>query len=284
MLKTRVLTALALAAGLLLAIFFLSQHTWAWLTALLAAIAAWEWGGLTGYQKFGQKAWGGVVFVLCIVIMAIKPDWITAASALKFEPSGEQWLYAVAFVFWVFLVPTMLKHHQALQGLLKSRLIGGLCGLLVIIPTWLAMVQLRSLGAGVFITLLCAVFLSDIGAYAAGRSFGKNKLAPSISPGKTWEGAIGGGIAVILFGLLMFYKQKSGFDSNTIPLAIVILLLAGFSAVGVLGDLWESLFKRMSGRKDSSNILPGHGGLLDRIDSLTSTLPCTAFLWLFLAY
>ena len=124
---------------------------------------------------------------------------------------------------------------------------------------------------------MSVVWLADIGAYFAGRSFGKHKLAPAISPGKTWEGAIGGAVAVLAYGLLLSSKLPPTLAGN-LPLLLMVLVL--LTAISILGDLFESLLKRQAGLKDSSNVLPGHGGVLDRIDSLTSTLPLVALVWL----
>jgi phosphatidate cytidylyltransferase len=126
------------------------------------------------------------------------------------------------------------------------------------------------------LAVLAAVWIADIGAYCAGKTFGRRKLAPAISPGKTWEGALGASLAVLAYGVAM--RQAFGIDS--IPLALWLCGLLALTAISIIGDLFESLLKRQAGLKDSSSILPGHGGVLDRIDSLTSTLPAVALLWL----
>ncbi len=118
--------------------------------------------------------------------------------------------------------------------------------------------------------------MADIGAYFSGRTLGRHKLAPSISPGKTWEGAIGGGLAVLAYGFLLSPHLPAGLGNSPVKLFIALVVL---TAISVIGDLFESLLKRQAGLKDSSNILPGHGGALDRIDSLTSTLPLVALVW-----
>jgi phosphatidate cytidylyltransferase len=121
------------------------------------------------------------------------------------------------------------------------------------------------------------VWLADIAAYFFGRTFGKRKLAPSISPGKTWEGAIGGGVAVVVYGFMLAPQLPGKLSANYGLLLLVLIVLV---AISIIGDLFESLLKRQAGLKDSSNVLPGHGGVLDRIDSLTSTLPLVALTWL----
>ena len=120
--------------------------------------------------------------------------------------------------------------------------------------------------------------MADVAAYFSGRAFGKHKLAPAISPGKTWEGAIGAAVGVVVYGIAL--RLAFGFAPLSLPLWVLCLL--GVTAISIVGDLFESMLKRQAGIKDSSNVLPGHGGVLDRIDSLTSTLPVVALLWLLL--
>lgn len=146
----------------------------------------------------------------------------------------------------------------------------------MLLPTWLALVQLRAVHPGVLLAVMALVWMADIAAYFAGRKFGRNKLAPSISPGKTQEGALGAFIGVMLYGLVIGHFLLAG----KVPLTAWMLALVLATAVSIIGDLFESLLKRKAGIKDSSNILPGHGGVLDRIDSLTSTLPLAALAWL----
>jgi len=150
-------------------------------------------------------------------------------------------------------------------------------GAIVLLPLWLALVQLRQAGPLAVLAIMAVVWLADIGAYFSGRRFGKHKLAPAISPGKTWEGAIGGSLLVIVCGLLLASRLPPALAGKQLLLLLVLLLL---TAISVVGDLFESLLKRQADLKDSSNVLPGHGGVLDRIDSLTSTLPLVALVWL----
>jgi phosphatidate cytidylyltransferase len=155
-------------------------------------------------------------------------------------------------------------------------LLGLLIGIVVLFPTWLALVQLRVVGPGVLLAIMATVWMADIAAYFSGKTFGKHKLAPTISPGKTWEGAIGAGIGVVFYGIAL----RLGFSFEPVGLPLWVLGLLAVTAISIMGDLYESMLKRQAGIKDSSNVLPGHGGVLDRIDSLTSTLPVVALLWL----
>jgi phosphatidate cytidylyltransferase len=143
-----------------------------------------------------------------------------------------------------------------------------LIGWFVLLPTCLALYQLRAISPMILLGLMATIWISDTAAYFAGRSFGKHKLAVTISPGKTWEGVIGALIAVLIYALVWNYLTEEKFLSVfLVPLLLLLVVL------GVIGDLFESLVKRHAGVKDSGNLLPGHGGILDRIDALTSTLP-----------
>ncbi|HRE15603.1 MAG TPA: phosphatidate cytidylyltransferase, partial [Rhodocyclaceae bacterium] len=159
---------------------------------------------------------------------------------------------------------------------LGSRAFALAAGIVVIVPTWVAIVQLRLPGPLFLLAVMAAVWIADVGAYLFGRLFGRHKLAINISPGKTWEGAIGGGVLVLLYGLVL--RHLSGVEGY--PLWVWIAVFVALGIFSVIGDLLESLLKRQVGLKDSSAVLPGHGGVMDRIDSLTSVLPLAAFLLL----
>ena len=150
---------------------------------------------------------------------------------------------------------------------------------MVLLPTWLALVLLRHLGPWALLGIMALVWIADIAAYFTGRAFGRRKLAPQISPGKTWEGAYGAVAGVLIYGLAVYFLAGS---AVILPVLLLIPTLLVLTAVSIIGDLFESLLKRQAGIKDSSQLLPGHGGILDRIDSLTSTLPLVTLLWLVL--
>ena len=274
MLKTRVITALALMALLLPSLFWLPQAQWALLIAAFIGVAGWEWGALLGWQRIGRLLLGVITAAICAGLSFSYP---TAIGVNEFLPA-QAWvfvLYGLSAAFWLLLIPFWLKGKWALRGVS-----GLLVGAVVLLPTWLAMVQLRALGPVVLLVVFGGVWMADIAAYFSGRRFGKRKLAPSISPGKTWEGAYGATVGVLVYGLLIGHFFLA--DRISLPLWIAVLLL--LTAVSIIGDLFESLLKRKAGIKDSSNVLPGHGGVLDRIDSLTSTLPLVAAIWLLFVY
>lgn len=274
MLKTRVITALVLMALLLPSLFYSSQAGWALLVAAFIGVAAWEWGALLGWPNTRRIILGVATALFCALLSVIVPDVIGAG---EIAAPAQPWVllaYAVAAAFWCLVMPLWLKNKWSLGGFS-----GLLVGAVVLLPTWLAMVQLRMLGAGALLGIFAVVWMADIAAYFSGKAFGKHKLAPTISPGKTWEGAIGAGVGVVIYGLVV--RQLFGLEFISLPLWIAALV--GVTAVSIVGDLYESLLKRKAGIKDSSNILPGHGGVLDRIDSLTSTLPVVALVWLLFA-
>lgn len=270
MLKTRVITALALMALLLPSLFYLPQAAWSLLIAGFIGIAGWEWGALLGWRGIARLALGAAVAVLCALLGLLFPAEIGADGFLPDSP-WVKFFYGASLLFWALLLPFWLRQKWSLGGVS-----GLLVGAVVLLPTWLAMVQLRALGPGVLLAVFAVVWVADIAAYFAGRAFGKRKLAPAISPGKTWEGALGAIAGVQIYGWLMYHFFFSGVLAAPAWGALLLVL----TAVSIVGDLFESLLKRKAGIKDSSNILPGHGGVLDRIDSLTSTLPVVAFFWL----
>jgi phosphatidate cytidylyltransferase len=271
MLKTRIITALLLAAGLLAAIFLLPPAGWLVFCALLCAGAAWEWGGLAGWSNRGRIAYGAALGGLCLI--------------LSTEFAGAI-LCVLAVGFWVLVVPFWLKYKWRLQNWSAV-----LVGFIVLVPTTVTFVFLRPTDSPGFVLLFMAiVWVADTVAYFTGRAFGRKKLAPSISPGKTWAGAIGAVLGVVVYCNIVLIcgwwesrEMLAGFfeDVPARVVAVTILLQLMFIGAAVFsigGDLFESLLKRLAGVKDSSSLLPGHGGILDRIDSLTSTLPLIGLL------
>ena len=257
MLKARIITALFLLAGLSYALFGLSDSGWIAFVALVIGLAGWEWGRLAVFPSAG-----------CIVYGLATAAFYVALTLLA-GPSIRLGLYLLSAAFWIILVPLFLARRP---GIGKPP-VAALLGWLVLLPASLAMVQLHDRGPLVLFAVMAAVWVADIGAYFVGRAFGKRKLAPAISPGKSWEGAYGGAAGVMIYGFVVAFGAGFMTGVSVTGIAALTLALLLFAAVSVEGDLFESLLKRQAGIKDSSNLLPGHGGVLDRIDSLTSTLP-----------
>lgn len=270
MLKTRVITALVLLVLVLPSLFFLPQAYWALLVALFIGVAAWEWGGLLGFEQNKRLLTGAALATLCAAAILLDPAAIAGALSPWVMVS-----YGMAALFWCAVIPFWLRAKWKLPHGFPGLLVG----LVVLFPTWLALVQLRVAGPGVLLAIMATVWMADIAAYFSGKTFGKHKLAPTISPGKTWEGALGAGVGVVLYGIVL----RLAFSFAPVGLPLWMLGLLALTAISIMGDLYESMLKRQAGIKDSSNVLPGHGGVLDRIDSLTSTLPVVALLWLLVA-
>lgn len=266
LLKARVLTAILLLAGLLPSVFWLSQAMWAALMGVVAGIACWEWGALAGMRNPVRLVFGGLAGALLCLVSLTTPALVDVQ-----QPILAFYIYGLTIVFWLAIVPMWLFKGWKLS----SGMIGLVTGVVVIFPAWLAIVQLRALGTEILLGVLAVVWIADVAAYFAGKRFGKRKLAPSISPGKTWEGVFGAMAGVVLYGFAIRDGFQLVVSADRWLLALLIV-----TGVSIVGDLFESMLKRQVGLKDSSQILPGHGGVLDRIDSLTSTLPCVAFMWL----
>jgi phosphatidate cytidylyltransferase len=180
-----------------------------------------------------------------------------------------------ATLFWVAIAPAWLYFGWRIPSKIASTFIGAL----VLIATWVSAVQLQSRSPALLLALMAIVWVADTAAYFAGRRFGKRRLAPSISPGKTWEGVYGALIAVAIYAIaLLPFSTRAGYSGPMLPAAatvwiVLVLVLAG---VSIVGDLFESQLKRQRGVKDSGKLLPGHGGILDRIDALMAALPPAA--------
>ena len=265
MLRSRVLTAVILLALFLLALFALPVSGWTVLVILLVLQGASEWARLA--RLTGREA---NLFWMLTLLMMLGLVWFDATHSSGQQTLPHLLVYAVSALLWLIIVPTWLMTAWKV----RHPLLMALTGWAVLIPTGLAMLDLRVISPWLLLFVMGLVWVADISAYFAGRRFGKNKLAPSISPGKTWEGVAGAMLGVSLYVVLV-WGYSPYFDRREV---LPILLLASWWWVGlaVIGDLFESAIKRQAGVKDSGTLLPGHGGLLDRIDALTSTLPLAA--------
>jgi phosphatidate cytidylyltransferase len=201
--------------------------------------------------------------------------WIDARGVTQNIPSLHAFWYIASVLFWVVFVPAwmILGWHP------RNRWIMALVGWIVLIPTGLAMLDLRSVSPWLLLGVMFVVWLADTAAYFTGRKFGKHKLAPSISPGKTWEGVVGALVFVTIY--VSAIGWGTGLIKTYLVFAAAIIISWFWVALSVTGDLFESAIKRQAGVKDSGTLLPGHGGLLDRIDALTSTLPFVALVLVF---
>jgi phosphatidate cytidylyltransferase len=277
MLKTRVITALVLLVVFLGALFWLPQRAWAAFAGVLVAPAAWEWGRLI---KLSPAACGLYVLVVTSACAALIMGETPGAAVAPQPGVLQSAVYLGACLLWVVVVPLWLWR----SWLPQARWLAALTGLLVLVPTWLALVELRKLDPLLLLLLMSVVWISDSAAYFAGRRFGRHKLAPSISPGKTWEGVFGAVVAVglyaVLWGLAWPTYFPHAFRSMRFGTFGMLLFLWLLTAIGIYGDLFESALKRQAGVKDSGALLPGHGGVLDRIDALTAVLPVAALAYL----
>ncbi|WP_175762908.1 phosphatidate cytidylyltransferase [Burkholderia ambifaria] len=271
MLKTRVLTAVVMLAVLLPVTLFAPLTAFGALIGVVLVFAAWEWARLL---KLGAA--GSVVYAIAAAaaLAATAPLGVGAASSRP--------LFMAAGVFWLLVGPFSLRRKPELAGgVWRAFLLAA--GLVVFAACWHALVAARAEGVPFVLSLLLVVWLADIGAYFAGKAFGKRKLAITISPGKSWEGAIGGWLAVMVVAgvamaahwleptLFSAFAARYGMPGAWAALTLLV-------AYSVIGDLFESLLKRQAGVKDSSGLLPGHGGVLDRVDALLPVLPLAMLL------
>jgi phosphatidate cytidylyltransferase len=258
----RVLTAALLLAVFVPAVLWAPAWIWAILMAGLIGVAAYEWARLSHFPPLSARVYAGLLTLAALVLPPLLgTDWPTYQTAL----------ILLAIGFWLIVAPLwLLGRWHAPQPFVRA-----VVGVVVLVPTWAALLYLHARGPGVLLGVMAIVWIADTAAYFAGRRFGRHKLAPAISPGKTWEGVAGALAALALYAGIL-----SGLSG--MPLLSLLLVVAGLLYLSVLGDLFESWIKRLSGMKDSGNILPGHGGVLDRIDALTSTLPIATGLLMWL--
>lgn len=262
MLKQRVLTAIALVLLVFGAIFNLSALLFEAFLAFVVVLAAWEWSAFVGLKKALFR-----FFYAVLVLLGLCLGRNLSIETLK--------LVLFANVFWWVLSFIFISIYPKFSQVWQSKIFVGLIGFWVLYPCWLALVHLRLQSGYIFhiLLLLGLVAAADIGAYFSGRALGKHKLAPQVSPGKTWEGVWGGMLACCL--LMLGVSQFESISASMIGLPWFGLLACAvlIAAYSVVGDLSESLLKRVKGLKDSGSILPGHGGVMDRIDGLVAVAP-----------
>lgn len=273
MLGQRIVTAVILLLVLLPALFYPSPVPFCVVALLFIIAGAWEWARLAGLAAVPSLAAAAAAGLAC-----------AAAWASGMLDMNLRWLWVASGVAWVAGGAWLLAGGaDALRSLPRPLRLG--LGLVLLCVAWLAVAQARVAGINYLLSVMSLVWVADIGAYFAGRRFGgrwfARKLAPSISPGKSWEGVVGGMLGVVLLSIVWRWADRYwqvGTGSIYTQLAdslawLALPVLLGLTAMSVAGDLLESLVKRVAGVKDSSGLLPGHGGVLDRLDALLPTLP-----------
>ena len=258
MFLTRVLTAAILLAAFIAAVFWLPHDLFAILISAVIGLAGYEWARLGNVGRWPAIGWAAFCAALCFAFSQI--------------PGSTIWVCGLAAVFWIFLAPYCLARgfRPAPGGA------GPYVCLLVLVPAGLATIDMPN---EQLLMILGLTWVADTGAYLAGRAFGRRKLAPAISPGKTWEGVAGGAVCTIIYAIIWALLDPA--LRLHVRGALWIVFLAGtilLFALSIVGDLFESALKRGAGAKDSGRLLPGHGGVLDRIDSATAALPVALLL------
>lgn len=274
MLKYRLLTAIVLIPIVITALFLLSPANFGLVVIAVSALGAWEWAQFAGWHSQAKRIGLAIVFAAILLAMQFSIPDITSLS------SSPMILYGLwAGLGWWVIAIVLVVTYPASASWGKSVIIRLLFGVLTIIPFYCGMMALRTvgyqsdtaIGAWWLLYVMLLVWGADSGAYAFGRTIGRNKMAPKVSPGKTWEGLVGGLItAGIISWVFSAYAPIPVMPDYLLVTSIIVVV------VSVFGDLTESMFKRQSGIKDSSHLIPGHGGILDRIDSLTAAIPVFA--------
>jgi phosphatidate cytidylyltransferase len=256
--QRRTLSTFILGPLLLWAIVLLQGEAFSLLLALLLVPAAWEWGRLAGQTQM----WPRAEYALLLVALFYLSRYIPL-----------QWLLWIAVAWWVGAL-YWLREYPEQHGWLFGRTFSPIVGIVILIPSWraLELIHQQEQGVGLLFFLLLLIWGADIGAYLVGVRFGKRKLAPKVSPGKSMEGVAGGMVASMLVAVAayLFAELPEGAEVTLPMLLLSVVIIVVFS---VVGDLVESAYKRQAGIKDSGNLIPGHGGILDRVDSLTAAAP-----------
>lgn len=255
MFLTRALTVVVALPIFVAALLLLPQGLWALFVLPALFIGSLEWAALAGYRTGARFAYGAFTSV--------------SALALFYFSASDLWVYALSCVFWAVIAPIWL----ATRWTGRNPLVLGLVGWIAVVPMWLALVHLQT-HPYVLLMFMSVVWIADTAAYLAGRKWGRHKLAPAISPGKSWEGVVGAACALAVYYAILWLAVPAG--ERLFAAFAGLALFAALLALSIEGDLFESWMKRQAGVKDSGNLLPGHGGILDRIDGLTATMPAAA--------
>ncbi|WP_105200531.1 MULTISPECIES: phosphatidate cytidylyltransferase [unclassified Pseudoalteromonas] len=276
MLKQRIITSLVLAP-LALALVFLAPLDWfSYCAGGIVLLGAYEWSALMGICNRGKR----LIYVALVGVLVALMQWHWPITALWQQGQmlpDINYVFTLALAWWIVATILVVRYPKFSDAWSQGYLMRGISGILTLAPLWLALCVLRSanydessqFGSYLILAVLGIVWCADIGAYFCGKNFGKHKLMPKVSPNKTIEGFVGGLLSAAIF-VLVFCYFKDIEPGMWAPYALMAVIVAAFSAVG---DLLESMFKRQAGMKDSGKCLPGHGGILDRIDSLTAAAP-----------
>ena len=264
--SARIRTALIALPLFLAALFYLPQAGWALFLMLWMVVGAWEWAVLAKWPRWVCVAYGASVIAYGALLWA----WVITPNDMRIAIL----LYAVTLVFWLVIAPLWM----GLGWRVLNPCLLALTGWILLLPLWLALVQLvqHPTQPGLLLILMITIWISDTAAYLCGKRWGRRKLAASISPGKTWEGVAGALVGVSLYYVVIGVGFPTGHAvlSGATGMAVFLAL----AVLGVEGDLFESWIKRTAGAKDSGTILPGHGGILYRVDALTSSMPAAALI------
>ena len=273
MLKQRIITAIILALIFIIATVFLSSFSYSLFVTIVVLAASWEWCAFIGLAKQVAKvsylATLGSMIIALYFFLGIVPE------SLVINSYRAGIILRLGILFWV-LTFFMLKGYPSNSDRWNNKSKIALMGLMALIPTWVGVVQIKYLNPQGFLLLGMVVMVAaaDIGAYFVGKRIGKNRLAPSLSPNKTWEGVLGGFAACLLVGILLIWLLHSYLITlSNVQILILVLLSLVVTLFDVIGDLLESMLKRNRDLKDSGKILPGHGGILDRVDGLLAVTP-----------
>ena len=278
MLQQRILTALVLAALFLGGVMFVEPLVLAILFALVAAAGAWEWAPLAGWTGRGARALFALIQLGLVLTLGRYCEVQDEMPRALVQP-----FVGAACLFWS-VATLLVESYPGSAWMWRSAVVRSLMGWLILCATWLSVVYLMSLQHGSWLLILLVLFVAvaDVGAFFTGKSLGKHKLAPSVSPGKTWEGLWGGLLGgLMLTSLVWFYLPD---DYAHLQWVSLLVIGVACTAASVIGDLTVSMVKRGSGVKDSGSLLPGHGGLLDRLDSICGAAPVFALALMLVGY
>jgi len=259
MLKTRVITAVLLFAFFIPALFILGNVSWAYAMLVFCLLGLYEWGGMIQLSSMQNK-----FYVFFAAFAGLLGVYLLQQFGFHQFFFNSLLVFVIVAIFWIFVVPIWFKT----KTVICNKLLMSALGLLLIASLWLALICAKGADPLLLLLLLATIWIADSAAYFAGKNFGKHKLAPHISPGKTWEGVLGAMIAVTAFGAIIYFNDGLGFHQMVVFPGLWLIV-----GLGVVGDLFESLMKRQANLKDSGHLLPGHGGILDRVDGIIPSLP-----------